>query len=81
MVWIQRKRIILACIVLHNFIRDSQLRDKQLDRCDADENYIPKIQRQSIPLVGDIAPSATNTYDMKARRESIATALFNATRS
>ena len=76
-----QKRIILACIALHNFIRDSQLRDKQFDRCDADENYIPKIQRQSIPLVGDIAPSATNTYDMKARRESIATALFNATRS
>ena len=75
-----QKRIILACIALHNFIRDSQLRDKQFDRCDADENYIPKVQRQSVPLVGDTAPSETNTDDMKARRERIATALFNATR-
>jgi hypothetical protein len=33
--------IISACMTLHNFIRDSKLRDKEFDKCDADENYIP----------------------------------------
>ena len=75
-----QKRIILACIALHKFIRDSQLRDKQFDRCDEDENYVPKVQRQSTTLAGDTALSGTNIDDMKARHEHIATAVFNARR-
>ena len=27
-------------LALHNFIRDSNLRDKKFDRCDADEDYL-----------------------------------------
>src|SRR5438105_3349180 len=38
----QQKHIIMACIALHNFIRDSKLRDEEFDRCDADEEYMPK---------------------------------------
>ena len=30
----------MACLALHNFIRDSNLRDKKFDRCDADEDYL-----------------------------------------
>ena len=72
---VTQKRIILACIALHNFIRDSNLRDKQFDRCDADENYLPKFQRQSTS-----APSGLHTVDMNLTRDRIATALYNARR-
>ena len=75
-----QKRIILACIALHNFIRDSQLRDQLFDRFDEDENYVPKVQRQSITLAGDTAPSGLHRVDMDVRRDRIATALFNARR-
>jgi hypothetical protein len=30
----------MACFALHNFIRDSNLRDKKFERCDADEQYL-----------------------------------------
>ena len=35
-----QKHIIMACLALHNFIRDSNLRDKKFDRCDSDEDYL-----------------------------------------
>uniref|UniRef100_J3MEF3 DDE Tnp4 domain-containing protein n=1 Tax=Oryza brachyantha TaxID=4533 RepID=J3MEF3_ORYBR len=34
-----QKHIIMACLALHNFIRDSYLCDKEFARCDANENY------------------------------------------
>jgi hypothetical protein len=37
----QQKEIIIVCFALHNFIRDSRLRDKKFERCDADEEYMP----------------------------------------
>jgi hypothetical protein len=33
--------IIMACMALHNFIRDSALQDDAFDKCDEDENYMP----------------------------------------
>lgn len=33
--------IIIACMALHNFIRDSNLYDYHFARCDADEDYMP----------------------------------------
>ena len=33
--------IIVACMALHNFIRMSELRDRDIGRCDRDENYVP----------------------------------------
>ena len=75
---VAQKRIILACIALHNFIRDSNLRDKQFDRCDSDENYVPKVQRQAITLASDVVPGALHTRSMNSTRDDIADALFNA---
>jgi hypothetical protein len=34
-----QKHIIMACLALHNFVRESNLRDKEFDRCDA-EDYL-----------------------------------------
>jgi hypothetical protein len=38
----KQAKIIKACIALHNFIRDSHLSDKEFDRCDANEEYMPR---------------------------------------
>ena len=35
-----QKHIIIAYLALHNFICDSNLRDKEFERCDADEEYL-----------------------------------------
>ncbi|XP_014755851.1 protein ALP1-like [Brachypodium distachyon] len=46
----RQKKIIVACMVLHNFIRDTELRDEEFDKCDEDENYMPAKVAGSIPL-------------------------------
>jgi hypothetical protein len=35
-----KKHIIVACMALHNFICDIQLRDKVFGECDANEEYL-----------------------------------------
>jgi hypothetical protein len=37
----KRSKIIVACMALHNFIRDSAMRDKDFDKFDEDESYMP----------------------------------------
>lgn len=73
---VTQKRIIIACCVLHNFIRDSNLRDKQFDRCDADEDYMPKVQRQTITLPTDHVSGELHTRGMNGTRDDIANTLF-----
>jgi hypothetical protein len=33
-------------MTLHNFISESQLADKEFDKCDRDENYQPLLEEQ-----------------------------------
>ena len=37
----KQTRIIVACMALHNFIRESKIADWEFGACDADENYRP----------------------------------------
>lgn len=37
----KQARIIIACMALHNFIRDSDLYDYHFARCSDDDNYYP----------------------------------------
>jgi hypothetical protein len=37
----KQTNIILACMMLHNCIRDSHENDDLYDMCDEDENFVP----------------------------------------
>jgi hypothetical protein len=37
----KQTRIFVACMALHNFIRDSRIADREFAKCDADANYLP----------------------------------------
>ncbi|KAM3364275.1 hypothetical protein ACQJBY_014556 [Aegilops geniculata] len=71
----KQSRIIVACMALHNFIRESRIADREFDACDADENYNPMPSSSASawpedePLVEDV--------DMNAFRDELAHALFH----
>jgi hypothetical protein len=65
----KQKKIIIACMALHNFIRDSNLRDVDFDRLVSDETYVD----------GDMGPimsDAVDEEDMEVVRDAIAQALM-----
>ena len=74
----RQKKIIVACMALHNYIRDTKLRDKEFDKCDADEDYMPHVLRQTVPLQGDSTSSLLDAVNMNDLRENIADSLFAA---
>jgi hypothetical protein len=71
----KQTRIIVACMALHNFIRESRIADREFDACDADENYNPmppppaSTWPQDEPVVEDV--------NMNVFRDQLANALFN----
>ncbi|KAM3294078.1 hypothetical protein ACQJBY_037157 [Aegilops geniculata] len=73
----KQTKIIVACMALHNFIRESQLADKEFDRCDRDENYQPLLEetrrrrrnRTDLQMEQD-------SVDMNQLRDRIADGLF-----
>ncbi|KAM3192559.1 hypothetical protein ACQJBY_069652 [Aegilops geniculata] len=70
--------IISACMTLHNFIRDSKLRDKEFDKCDENENYMPVVSR-STPLLGDAVPTSSYEGNMNDTRDRIELFVYCAT--
>jgi hypothetical protein len=70
--------IIIACLALHNFIRDSQLFDLHFYRCDNDENYMPP-GHDSSTSGGNAGNDMGGDHDsMNNIRDNIADALFAA---
>ncbi|XP_024313841.1 protein ALP1-like [Brachypodium distachyon] len=71
----KQARIIIACMALHNFIRDSNLYDYHFARCDDDEDYMPP---------GHVVNTSGGSYvgssnaTMDATRDRIADALMAA---
>ena len=43
----KQSQTIIACMAIHNFIRESALPDVDFDRCDHDENYVPHVEGAS----------------------------------
>jgi hypothetical protein len=76
----KQTRIIVACMAIHNFIRDSKLDDKDFDLCDADENYTPLDDEydseDELELNTEGEEPLTGDADMDAFRDQIAYALF-----
>jgi hypothetical protein len=77
-----QKHIIIACMTLHNFIRDSELRDEEFEKYDDDEDYMPdneddnEGQEVSQPYEDDI-PESENEVTMNTIRDNIANALVS----
>jgi hypothetical protein len=73
---LKQTRIIVACIALHNWIRESNLHDKEFYKCDQNENYMPgNIQPEpSVPLPG--VQLGVEHGDMHVIRENIADGLM-----
>jgi hypothetical protein len=66
---IDKKKIIIACMALHNFIRDSNLSGEDFNRLKSDETYAD----------GDMGPSTSNAVDeedMRQVRDAIAQVLI-----
>lgn len=69
----KQKLIIMACMALHNFIRDSALVDALFRKCDNDEDYMPPIDSpEEEPYVG----TASDDGDMCTFRDLIANSLM-----
>ena len=62
----KQSKIVIACIALHNFIRDSALHDRDFDE------YVPSSRHVDDVVVGESSSTATDELDMSAFRDSIA---------
>lgn len=71
-----QKHIIMACMALHNFIRDSRLEDKDFDRCDTDEDYL--LHETMAQAQGHENLEEENEDTMNTIRNRIADALVSA---
>jgi len=76
----KQKKIIIACMALHNFIRDSALSDELFQMCDEDEEYMPEVDSSSSSSssseeVHNRGPSSDDV-DMCAFRDFIANSLM-----
>jgi len=72
----KQKKIIIACMALHNFIRDSALSDELFQMCDEDEEYMPEVDSsEEEEEVHNSGPSSDDV-DMCAFRDFIANSLM-----
>ena len=69
----KQSMIIIACMALHNFIRDSALTDHCFQRCDEDEEYVPSVSEASS---SQTSSQGQEEYDMNGFRDIIANALM-----
>jgi hypothetical protein len=66
----KQSKIIIACMTLHNFIRDSALHDRDFDEVG------PNSLSHDVP-VGESSSSTSDELDMSAFRDGIANALVS----
>jgi hypothetical protein len=74
----RQAQIIMACFALHNFICESQLRDKEFKRCDADDGYMPRSSNDEDVTKDVDEEEGGNEVTMNTICDRIATSLANA---
>jgi hypothetical protein len=73
----KQSKIIMACMALHNFIRQSGYMDSLFERCDQDENFDPNDEETSgTHMMPNTAP-ADEDAEMNEFRDWIANGLMS----
>uniref|UniRef100_A0A0A8YRV6 Uncharacterized protein n=1 Tax=Arundo donax TaxID=35708 RepID=A0A0A8YRV6_ARUDO len=72
----KQTKIILACMALHNFIRESAMRDEAFNMVDQDDNFKPIAEASSSQGNGANNHLGDEDVNMNAFRDSIANSLF-----
>jgi hypothetical protein len=73
----KQSQIIITCMALHNFIRESAMMDDDFDMCDHDENYIPLSGASSSQGNRDNPRDGDEDQNMNQFRDWIADGLFS----
>ena len=69
----KQSKIIVACMALHNFIRESKISDIDFDKCDHDENYVPL----AVPRSQGIGTNESDSAVMNQFRDWVADGLWS----
>ncbi|XP_024312968.1 protein ALP1-like [Brachypodium distachyon] len=69
----KQTKIIIACMALHNFIRESEIFDEDFDKCDRDEDYMPP---GHVVVTNGWNHEGQGNVNMNATREAIADGLM-----
>ena len=72
----KQSKIIMACMALHNFIRQSGMMDDLFDLCDQDENYNPNEEGTSTQATGSNTRYGDEDENMNQFCDWIANGLF-----
>jgi len=73
----KQSKIIMACMALHNFIRQSGMMDDLFDLCDQDENYDPNGEASSSQANNANRCQGDEDQHMNQFRDWIANGLFS----
>jgi hypothetical protein len=73
----KQSKIIIACMAIHNFIRESAVADMDFDLCDSHENFVPMAQPSTSQQYVQNTHAGEEDRDMNAFRDEIANGLFN----
>ena len=71
----KQSKIILACMALHNFVRENDKKDRDFERCDENENYIPPVEPSSSQANGASTRHGDDDQNMNRFRDWIADGL------
>jgi hypothetical protein len=73
----KQSQIILACMALHNFVRENDKKDRDFEKCDEDENYIPLEEPPSSQANGASTSHGEEDQSMNRFRDWIADGLYS----
>jgi hypothetical protein len=73
----KQSQIILACIALHNFVKENDEQDKDFQRIDQDENYVVLEEPSSSQANGAGTSEANKDGRMNMSRDWIVDGLYN----